>query len=293
MTARQSNFQAIGTQWSIQVQDKITKASWTKTMQSVHLRIQDFDQAYSRFRDDSLVTRLSKLPGQHNLASDGYDLVHFYDQLYAATNGKVTPLIGQAVADAGYDASYSFKPRQMQQPPDWESTISYTKDSITLSQPALLDFGAAGKGYLVDVVGELLENDGLRSFTINASGDILHRSDKAASLDVGLENPLDTSEVIGIVQLGNRSLCASAGSKRKWDKFTHIIDPVTLESPQEITATWVIADNTMMADGLATALFFTDANQLLKHFSFTWAVLHKDMQLSYAKDFPVKLFQAV
>ena len=293
MTARQSNFQAIGTHWSIQVQDKITAALWNETMQSVHSRIQNFDQAYSRFRGDSLVTRMSKLPGKHNLASDGYDLLHFYNQLYVATNGKVTPLIGQAVADAGYDASYTFKPRRMQQPPDWESTISYTNDSITLNQPALLDFGAAGKGYLVDVVGELLETKGLRSFTINASGDILHRSEKATSLDVGLENPLDTSEVIGIVQLGNRSLCASAGSKRKWAKFTHIIDPVTLESPQDVIATWVIADNTITADGLATALCFTDAAQLLKYFSFTWAVLNKDMQLSYAKDFPVKLFQAV
>lgn len=290
MTVRQSNFEAIGTHWSVQVQDTVSDANWYEVMQKVYLRIQNFDNAYSRFRSDSLVARMAQEAGQYNLPSDGYKLVSFYDDLYKATEGKVTPLIGQTIADAGYDSSYSFKPKRLQQPPTWDSVINYDERFITLQQPALLDFGAAGKGYLVDIIGQLLEDQGVENFLINASGDILHRSKQTSNLDVGLENPLNTSEAIGIAQLNNRSLCASAGSKRQWKDFSHIVDPIALKSPQEIIATWVIADDTMTADGLATALFFTDANELLKQFSFSHAILNKDMQLSYAKNFPLKLF---
>ncbi len=291
MAVRQLNFQAVGTHWNIQVCDRISDAKWAGVTQSVYQRIQSFDKAYSRFRPDSLVTHMSEGAGKHNLPPDGYRLLHFYEKLYEATNGKVTPLIGQTIADAGYDSSYSFETKSLHQPPSWETTLLYTKDSITLKKPALLDFGAAGKGYLVDIIGELLEHHELHTFTINAAGDMLHRSHQKTSLDVGLENPFDTSEAIGIAQLSNRSLCASAGSKRKWGNFNHIIDPDTLQSPQEIIATWVIADATMTADGLATALFFTDASQLMRYFSFSYAVLNKSMQLSHTKDFPVKLFQ--
>lgn len=292
MTVRDSSFQAIGTHWDIQVYDKLSDDAWVELMQKIFLRIQSFDEAYSRFRTDSLVTRISETAGKYELPSDGYMMLHFYKRLYEATDGKVTPLIGQAVADAGYDASYSFKKKALRRPPRWENTLLYSKDAITLKQPVLLDFGAAGKGYLVDNISALMERAGLRTYTINAGGDILHRSVQQSYLEVGLENPVDTSEAIGIARIGNKSLGASAGSKRKWGDFHHIIDPVDLKSPEDIIATWVIANDTMTADGLATALFFTNADQLMKQFSFSYAVLDKDMNLYHAKDFPLTLFKA-
>jgi thiamine biosynthesis lipoprotein len=290
MAVRQSNFEAIGTHWSIQVHDKLSDEAWIDLLQKIYLRIQRFDKTYSRFRPDSFVASIAHASGKHEMPCDGYKLLHFYDQLRKATSGKVTPLIGQTIADAGYDAAYSFTPKELHRPPEWDKTISYTKDALTLHKPALLDFGATGKGYLVDIVGDLVKDAGIGTFTINASGDILHRSETDNNLEVGLENPQDTSEAIGIARLGNKSLCASAGSKRKWKGFHHIIDPDTLQSPDYILATWVIADDTMTADGLATALFFVGPQQLARHFSFSYALLDKDMQLNHAKDFPVTLF---
>jgi thiamine biosynthesis lipoprotein len=289
---RNKTFEAIGTLWELQVYDKVTEITWAELLERITARIESFDKAYSRFRADSLVTRVSQAAGTSELPEDGYTLLQFYEKLYNATDGKVTPLIGQALADAGYDAHYSLLEKTVQTPPRWEGTLSYTKATITLQQPALLDFGSAGKGYLVDIIGDLLEQAGMRNYTINAGGDIRHRTDSHTALDVGLENPLDTTEAVGIVSIGNQSLCASAGSKRKWGNFHHIIDPDSLESPQDILATWVLADDTMTADGLATALFFTSAEELNKTFSFSYAVLGKDMGLVYSKDFPVTVFEA-
>jgi FAD:protein FMN transferase len=285
-----AHFDAIGTKWDIQILEPIGGGEWTRLHADIRRRIEVFDRAYSRFRSDSLVSRAARQAGRYELPSDGYKLLKFYEHIYKATDGKVTPLIGQVMEASGYDAAYSFKKKDVQRPPLWEEILSYDKQSFTLASPAVLDFGAAGKGYLVDIVGELIEQTGRESYLINAGGDIRHRSTNDAAINVGLENPLNTSEAIGIVQLNSQSLCASAGNKRTWGEFNHIIDPSELQSPSEILASWVVASDTMTADGLATALFFAPPVDLQKQFSFSYAVLHKDMSLQSSPDFPAEIF---
>lgn len=290
MTVRRTSFDAIGTKWSIEVRDEVADDVWEALLLRIYTRIHEFDRTYSRFRADSLVSEMALQAGEYDLPQDGYAMLSFYERLYVATAGKVTPLIGQAITDAGYDADYSLQPKELHAVPAWDDVLSYNEKSVTLKQPALLDFGAVGKGRLVDIIGGLLDAAGVKDFTIDASGDIMHRSSETR--DVGLENPLNTSEAIGIVKLGNRSLCASAGSKRQWGEFTHIIDPQKLASPRQVLATWAIADDTMTADGLATALFFAGPVELERHFNFSWAILNNDMSLERASDFPAEVFTA-
>jgi thiamine biosynthesis lipoprotein len=292
MSLRRSTFDAIGTKWDILVQDEVSEEAWSTLMQKIYLRIQAFDKTYSRFRTDSLVAHAAHNAGRHDLPPDGFEMIRFYEQLYETTDGQVTPLIGQTMNDAGYDAAYSFQKKSLHRPPAWKDVIDYDKTSMTLKQPAWLDFGAAGKGLLVDIISRLITEAGLSSYTINAGGDILHRSAKKEYVEVGLENPFETNEAIGIAKLGNRSLCASSGSKRKWEGMHHIINPSTLESPTEIAATWVIAASTMLADGIATALFFTPPETLLKHFSFSYVIVRGDTSLKHSRDFPLQLFEA-
>lgn len=146
---------------------------------------------------------------------------------------------------------------------------------------------------MIDIIGTLLQDNGFDEFVINAGGDILHSTLQSEPLQVGLENPFNTQEIIGIAAINNQSICASAGSRRKWAQYTHIIDPKSLESPQAIQATWVIAQSAMLADGLATALFFVPAAKLQPQFSFDYAILHHDMALHSSSAFPfVTLNQA-
>lgn len=285
-------FEAIGTRWDIRILERIESERWSGLVDVIRRRIEAFDKSYSRFRNDSLVARMAHRAGRYELPPDGDRLLQFYEQLYEATAGKVTPLIGQIMEASGYDASYSFSKQELRRPPAWEDVLSYEKGVLTLLRPALIDFGAAGKGGLVDIVSELIETAGIRSYVVNAGGDIRYRSAASEMLEIGLENPLDGGEAVGIARLGNGSLCASAGSKRQWGNFHHIIDPQTLESPSQVLAAWVIADETMTADGLATALFFADPAELQQEFSFSYAVLHQGMELQHSADFPAKIFTA-
>lgn len=292
MTLRKLSFDAIGTTWSIDVTSKVTELEWRKLGEDIAACIAEFDKTYSRFRKDSWVTKLAHRAGTYELPDDAEPLLSFYKQLYDATGGLVTPLIGQVMNDAGYDARYSLTSKVLSRPPKWEEVISCSGNTLSMERPALLDFGAAGKGYLVDIVGGIIQSAGITEYVINAGGDILHKTAAGQSIEVGLENPFDTSQAVGIVALSNQSLCASAGSRRAWGRYHHLINPQTLKPVQEIAATWAVADNAMLADGLATALFFVPPQTLIKTFKFRYAVLYDDMGLEYSKDLPVTLFEA-
>ena len=286
-------FEAIGTRWKLSVSDTLGATDWQYLMQGVRTRIDEFDAVYSRFRSDSFVSKLAKQAGTYPMPPDGYELFRWYEQLYRSTDGLVTPLIGQTLSDRGYDANYSLKSADtVAETPVWESVLSYSKTSLQLRQPALLDFGAAGKGYLVDIIGELLEAAGVQNYILDAGGDVRYRSAAGSSSTIGLENPLDASEAIGTIELGQESLAASAIGKRRWASYHHILNPKSGQAVEAILATWVTAATTMQADGLATALFFVPPSQLRRQFDFKYAMMDATGGFTYSADFPVTLFEA-
>jgi FAD:protein FMN transferase len=284
-------FDAIGTGWTIDIYEDISAEREAELFSVVKHRIDIFDKIYSRFRSDSLVTAMSQKAGEYEFPEDGELLFDIYKKLFDITDGRLTPLIGQVLVDAGYDAAYSLtQKKELEKPEKWEDVMSYTHPLLTLKKPALLDFGAAGKGYLIDLVGQVLKENGIQRFCIDAGGDILHRNPENTPLKIGLEHPDDFSKVIGIVEISNKSLCGSAGSRRKWANFNHIIDPFELSSPHHILATWVIADSTIIADALASCLFFVSSEVLLVHYKFDYVVLRADYTVEASPNFPGELF---
>jgi thiamine biosynthesis lipoprotein len=297
-------FEAIGTRWHIALYGR---ARWPDELRSsITALIKEFDQNYSRFRPDSLVSRMARRAGRYRLPADAQPLFDLYRQLYAVTGGKVTPLIGQTLEQAGYGASYRLEPGALTTPPAWDEVLDYRFPYLTLRQPALLDVGAAGKGYLVDLVAGLLTSaaaaevdgldDGFDGFVIDAGGDLRHQASRKTDdfelLAVGLEKPDALDEVIGVARLHNQSLCGSAGNRRIWadGRFHHIIDPQSLASPRHLQAVWACADSTLLADGLTTALYFCPPERLLEHFSFSYAMLDGQGMLTASNDFPAEFY---
>lgn len=287
MTLHRFSFEAIGTRWSIEIE--ASDEDEQRLHQAIMRKIETFDATYSRFRADSFISKFSEA-GEYPMPIDGFVLLEFYKMLYGVTGGKVTPLVGSLMNEIGYDPTYSFKVTNPVAPPAWEDAMSYTETTLTVKKPIVLDVGAAGKGYLVDLIAEELLTHRIDNFTIDAGGDIRHHSVKNDEVRIGLENPFNTEQVIGVVALKNGSICASSGSRRKWGTYHHIIDPVTLQSPSEVVATWVVADDAMVADGIATALFFVPASLLQKQTNFKYAVLSADQTLDYSADFPAEMY---
>ncbi len=283
-------FEAIGTHWHIGIQKILNTQNQEKLLTRIRDRIELFESTYSRFRLDSLVTKMSEEVGEYILPEDAVPMMELYEKLYGVTGGMFTPLIGQTLVEAGYDVQYSLQPKTLHQTPQWEDVMELCGNHLFLKQKALLDVGAIGKGYLIDLVSEILEQEGIDSYCVDAGGDIRHRSVDGQSLRIGLEHPDDFEKVIGVVNLSNKSLCGSSGSRRKWGEFHHILNPLTLTSPKKILAVWVEAESTMLADALSTCLFFVSPGTLQKHFSFEYLLLRDDYSIEKSENFSAELF---
>lgn len=282
------DFEAIGTKWVIDLYDnpldrldlenKITK------------EISAFSKIFSRFDPDSEISKAAKHVTEIKITESYLEIITLYKKLYRITGGKFTPLIGNLLEDAGYDKEYSLKSKKLRIILKWEDVIALNKNTLEIKRPSILDFGAGGKGFLVDLVSKILEDNNIKSYCIDAGGDILYKIKNGEPLKVGLENPDNFNEVIGVCEIKNQSLCGSAGNRRKWGNFHHIMDPEKLDSVKEIKAVWVIAENGLLADSLSTALFLTIPESLLNEFKFEYLIVESSGLFKKSENFPGEVF---
>jgi thiamine biosynthesis lipoprotein len=211
--------------------------------------ITKFENNYSRFKTDSFVSR-GLLP------PDSQPLIKLYRDLEKKTRGAFTWKMAPVLNTLGYPGASKS-----------------------------LDFGAAGKGYLIDLIYQYLVSQKINDFVIDGGGDIR----TTRRLRIGLENPLNKEEVIGVAIIKNQALCGSAGNRRVFNNFHHIINPELMESPKNILASWVIADSAMVADALATCLFLAPPEALIGY-RFEYALLNARFQIKLSPHFPGEIF---
>lgn len=287
-------FEAIGTHWRIDAARHLDDDDRS----AVSDRIARFDCDWSRFRGDSLVARIAAARdgGEWRLPDDAAPLLGMYERLHAVTGGRVSPLVGASLERLGYDVAYRLRPSgEPLAAPAWSETLDLEPGDegglrLRTRAPVTLDVGAAGKGYLVDIVGDLLAARGAIETVVDGSGDLRHRG--PAGIRVALENPANPTKAVGVVELRDAALCASSPSRRAWgDGLHHIIDAVTGRPVDGIIGTWAIAPTALEADGLATALFLAEPAALEADFGFAWVRMFRDGRLEASANWEGELFR--
>ena len=312
--------------------------------------VEEYEHTLSRFRADSLVSRMA-------CAADGGDfefpewagpLFALYSEFYAATRGAFDACIGADLLALGYDNSVQFVPQSAASASDdsdsWANyrralpvtwaDISRDCGSVTLrtNQPVQLDFGAAGKGYFVDLVTQIIKeelsgdspsNSDSRAdfdFLVNAGGDMRACfSEENNQIKVALENPFDTTQAVAVASIASGALCASSSARRRWKVkdasylgkdasvfesnliATHLINALDGIPACDLCASWVYIPAktcdfpTAYADALASALFVSQENDLQKIVQITsaeFAVMLPNKTLRKTRAFPAHFFAA-
>lgn len=277
-------FEAIGTRWEIETVDPVDDASRARILAV----IDRFDEEWSRFRPDSLVSRLAAAGGEAAAPVDAVAMLDLYRELDEATGGAVNPLVGESLARRGYDAAYSFVDQGAEPAPSWRQVLAWDTRTLRLAQPALLDVGALGKGRLVDAVAEILADSVAVGFVVDASGDMAVRG---GPVRVGLEHPFDPSRAIGVFEVEDAALCASATNRRAWGEgLHHVLDARTGVPVRSIAATWALASDAMHADAAATALFFDGGPQLAADWGVSWVRMTTNGTVEWSADQKAELF---
>ncbi|MGN8245793.1 FAD:protein FMN transferase [Cellulomonas soli] len=288
-TAHRFGFDATGTSWQVVTDEPVD----ARTRRAVLDLVRGFEVACSRFRTDSLLSRCRHAPrgGRFRFPAHTAALFDLFDELHEATGGAVDPLVGRDLERLGYDAQYTLTPAPpVPRPPlAWGTHVRHEGSDLLTDGPVVLDLGAAGKGHLVDLVCALLRGRGIERAVVDASGDL--RATGGPALRVGLEDPRDARRVIGVVELRDRALCASASNRRAWGEgLHHLLDARTGRPAHGVLATWVLADSAALADGLATALFVCDPAPLTARFPFSWVRLLADGRAQTSADLAGQLF---
>lgn len=281
MPRASTGFDAIGTRWTIDTAEPLT----AEVLAAVHERIARFDLAWSRFRGDSWVAEVAAGgAGTYRLPDDAGPLLDAYDVAARCTDGAVDPLVGRTLEGLGYDAAYTLRPRRdadgalLTAPaPGWRTAARRSADGalLTLDEPALLDVGAGGKGYLVDLVAGVLAAHGVAEHVVDAGGDL--RAAVPGPLTVALEDPRDTTRALGVLRLADGALCGSATNRRAWaPDVHHVVDARTGAPTRDVLATWAVGPSALLADLAATALFFAEPDLVASRFGIRYVVLRAD-----------------
>jgi len=222
------------------------------------------ERTYSRFLDSSKLCQLNLELGKWQEADEEMlFLILKAEEFRGLTDGNFDITLKSALDEMGYDKNYSFR----QKPPKRESFLQKffpnKKDiEIDLKNKRVLlgkeiEFGGLGKGWALDRVAQILEENKVFHYYINAGGDILAKSaNEKEPWIILLEHPDDDSRAIGKVEITDGAIAASAPNKRKWgpDKH-HLLNAKTKKSANDSKAIFVLAKTGIEADAYATALF--------------------------------------
>lgn len=266
--------------------------------------ISEYERTLSRFRADSLVAVMGRAEhgGRFAFPEWARGLFDLVDLLNAATGGAIDPCVGEDLTRLGYGADMSFAVEMgaagrlgsIHGRPTWRGDVRREGATLVTSRAVHLDFGACGKGYLVDLIGRMLlggasgrSDAGSRAdsaeFVIDAGGDLLIRSHTPVA--IALEDPADASRAIGVVRVRSGALCASAPSRRNWrdaagHELHHLLNAIDGMPVRDIAASWAFVPTdwgradapiatalaaaypTAFADGVATALFVMNPGAL-------------------------------
>ena len=278
-------FDAIGTVWEVAAGGPVT----LDVRRRVDALIERFDAEWSRFREDSLVSSLARTGGSVAAPPDTAAMLDAYASVSAATGGAVNPLVGGSLERLGYDASYSFDAREpVAAPADWTDAMTWGRGILSLDRPAVIDVGALGKGRLVDLVADEVTRSIAGPLVVDAGGDILVRG---AAHRIGLQHPFDHRRAIGVWEVSNAALCASATDRRAWgDGLHHVLDARTGAPVRTIAATWAVAPTAMRADAIATALFFDGGPRVAHAWGVEWVRMTTEGRVEWSPGCRAELF---
>lgn len=136
-------------------------------------------------------------------------------------------------------------------------------DGIRLPVGMSLDLGAVGKGIACDRIRQYLEEKEVSGAVISVGGSILTFGQKpdGTNWQVGIVNPLQTEQTIGILSLSGQWCVSTSGDYERFVevddfRYHHILDPATgYPADSGVRSVTILCKSGILSDALSTACF--------------------------------------
>ncbi len=227
------------------------------------------EECYSRFIGGNILADLNSHIGEWcEVGKELFDLINFGEELRKLSNGAFDLSVASTLNEWGYKG-FVYLGEKLNVT-GMGKGLELDSQGLCVKLTSPIDLGAIGKGYAVDQMVKILkESSG--DFLVDAGGDIFAEGSDLASgqnsWKIAFENPLDSSQALGVVDVSGFALASSARNRRKWGDKHHLVDARKQEVANECLAVYVQSDSAMEADAYSTLLFvigFDEAIEVLK-----------------------------
>jgi thiamine biosynthesis lipoprotein len=237
--------------------------------------VTSFEQRYSRYREDSLISAINRAAGQDWVATDAEleSIFALCDHYHWSTAGVFDPSSLPLMRVWNYQAEKPVVPSDAQiaqalERVGWQK-VQRRAGAVHLPEAGMaIDLGGIGKEYAVDRVLEMAAPFGITDIMVDFGRDVRGRGNapSGGTWRVGLEDPRHPGQCWSGVLAANRAVATSGDYIRGFEcdgrYYSHILDPRTgrpiANGAQSAT---VIAPNCTEAGVLATALLILGSSE--------------------------------
>ncbi|MBL7471699.1 FAD:protein FMN transferase [Robertkochia sediminum] len=262
--------EALGTTYTIIYEVPSDTVFYTSKIAQV---FDEVNASMSTYIPDSDISRINR--GDTAVVVDAYfeEVFASAREVWQSTNGVFDPTVGALVNAWGFGPEKGIATLDSAQV---DSILVFTglekiaideSNKVVKNHPQVyLDFNALAKGYCVDLVGRMLEEQGVENYLVEIGGEILAKGKntiKDKQWVVAVDDPFQPAgerRLIAKLALHDRAM-ATSGNYRKYrvdevtgEKYVHTIDPRTgYPFKNKVLSASVLAPTCMEADAYATA----------------------------------------
>ncbi len=256
---------------------------------AVHSVLQRVDTHMSTWRAASELSSFNQSTNVHwqKLTPQTVAVIEFAQQISELTSGAFDITIGPMVDLWGFGAGARLSGGQPLNSKPKAIDIDLLREHVGFTLIELdkranavrkhkpqvqMDLSGIAKGYAVDQVAKVLDEHGIQSYLVEVGGELRSRGEKPNGelWKVAIEHPGNLQPgVFRVLNLNNQSV-ATSGNYRNYfisdeQRYSHSIDPRTGQSVQnKLASVSVIAESTMQADALSTAMMIMGPDKSLE-----------------------------
>lgn len=266
---RKLSFPALGTACEVQYTAPGGDAQTAAFERAAVGWVSAFEAKYSRFRPDSLVSRINAAAGREWVEVDAEmeGLFKLCDTLHFMTQGVLDPTALPLIRLWNYKAEQPRIPAATEIAAaralvGWKK-VQRAPGRVFLPEPGMaLDFGGFGKEYAVDIVAQIAGDHGLGSALVDFGHDLraVGAPPGRPAWHIGLEDPQKPGTASASIGVTGKGVASSGDYLRCFivdgKRYGHIVDPRTgWPVANGCTQATVIAGSCLQAGVLSTTAF--------------------------------------
>ena len=267
------------------------------------------DEALSRTREDSAVSRLNSAAGGTpvDVGEELRDLIARALDFSAATDGAFD------ITLAPVSSAWGFTEDTYRVPEDAELALLLPcvgaehvhleeGTAVSLDQGTRIDLGAIAKGYASDWMAAIYQEHGITHGIVDLGGNtwVCGGNLEGEPWQIGIQDPARSAGALaGILEASDAFAVTSGGYQRYFTGpdgtvYQHILDPKTGWPVQgDLLSVTIVADNGTMADAYSTALYVMGREAAQDFWrqngGFDMVLITKDGQVLYTPGLADKL----